>query len=246
MKVFYVDSETHRKDDVLTAWLKAINIVKENQNIKTITFLVGQKSQYDLLSPLPFASKQIKNGGLVTADGYHIQFKTLKTYHPNYVFSNNKPSEIVISICISPKDLYQFEDKSAIACWIIVPWTLSENAEFLSIYEAEDCEHGTFFCPPSHIDDRVANAIDWLKQTSFPNEGYHHPNDEERLKNVAVTLKKMHMPVEYDSIVYYCLNNGFIPSAARKTADYIMRAQTHSMQIRDKYNLDGVFNKPRK
>lgn len=246
MKVFYVDTQAYNEDALVKAWRKTVELVKQDKNIKTITFLVGQQRQYEMLLPLGFSKNQISSQGFRTTDGYNIQFRTLKTYHPDNVFVSNAPSEILVSIYNPSKNLYPFEDYSNIAYWVIVPWIMEENASFLSVHEAEDCETGISYPAPRELDGRVANAIDWLKETSYPNEGYHHPNDENRLKNIAVKLKKMRISVEYDLIVYYCLNHGFIPSAARKTADYIMRAQSHPMQIRDPYgNLESIINAPR-
>lgn len=246
MKVYYVNSPQWLESDVATAFAKVGNLIRNNSNIKTITFLVGQQNQFNMLATLNFAQKLISNQGFTTSDGYHIQFKTLRNYHPDYLFAGRMPSEILIPVCVPPQSLYQFEDFSNIAYWVIVPWTLEENESFLSVHEAEDCETGISSPAPRELDGRVANAIDWLKETSYPNEGYHHPNDENRLKNIAVKLKKMRVPVGYDLIVYYCLNHGFIPSAARKTADYIMRAQSHPMQLRDPYgNLESIINTPR-
>ena len=246
MKVYYVNSAVHQEQDVVTAFEKVKNLVRGDRNIKTITFLVGQQNQFNMLAPLNFTSRQIANQGFATSDGYHIQFKTLRNYHPDYVFSGHMPSEILVPICIPPQNLYQFEDYSNIAYWVIVPWTIAENESFLSIHEAEDCATGTLHTAPTALDGRVANAVDWLKDTSYPNEGYHHPNDENRLKNMAVKLKKMRISIDYDAVVYYCNNHGFIPSAARKTADYFVRAQSHPMRISDPYsNLESIINAPR-
>lgn len=245
MKVYYINSEVH-KVSLQIACQKARTLIEFDKNIKTVTFLLGQKSQFNLLYPLGFTKKQVDKQKIATSNGLCVQFQTLKTYHPNYIFGNNKSSEILISVLIPPKYLYRYEDYSDIAYWIIVPWTLSENESFLSIHEAEDCENGNLLNPPSDVDYKVANALDWLFRTSFPNEGYHHPNDENRLKNIAVKLRDMQVPVEYDSIVYYCLHHNFIPSSARKTADYIMRAQSHSMRISDLYSgLERIINAPR-
>lgn len=242
MEVYYVNSMQWQEDDVIRAFAKVKELIRANRSIKTITFLVGQQSQFSMLAPLGFTQRQISHRGFSTADGYRVQFHTLRTYHPNYVFVNQQPSEILIPVCISPKDIYKFEDYSDIAYWVIVPWTIDENVGFLSVHRGKDCENGNEWAAPEEVDYRVANAIDWLYGTSYPNEGYHHPNDEDRLKNVAVSLKRMRIPVEYNSIVYYCLNNGFVPSAARKTADYIIRAQSHPMQLRDTYNLANMIN----
>ena len=119
MKVYYVNSMQWSEDDVLRAFAKVKELIRADKNIKTITFLVGQQSQFDMLSPLKFTQRQISNRGFSTADGFRVQFQTLRTYHPNYVFVNQQPSEILIPICIPPQDLYKFEDYSEIAYWII-------------------------------------------------------------------------------------------------------------------------------
>lgn len=44
-------------------------------------------------------------------------------------------------------------------------------------------------------------------------------------------------------MVYYCLNHGSIPSSVRKTADNIIRAQSHPMQISDPCSdIENIIN----
>lgn len=246
MKVYYVNPSLCQEQDVVGAYTKVLQLLSEDSNVRTITFLVGQQTQFSILAPLGFKNKQISDQGFSTNAGIHVQFKTLRNYHSNYVFSGQKPSEILVPIYISQLKLYQFEDYTNIAYWIIVPWTIAENKSFLSIHEAEDCTTGVLYPIPDILDVRVANALDWLKETSYPNEGYHHPNDENRLKNIAVKLRKMNIPIDYDAVVYYAYHHGFVLSAARKTADYFVKAQNYSMKISDLYsNLESVINAPR-
>ena len=115
MEVFYVNSETHQKEDVNNALMKAINLLQANSNIKTITFLIGQQSNVELLSPLSFYSLFQKQNGFVSREGITIRYRTVQNYQPQYVFAGNEPSEILIPLCVSSTQLYKYEDYSDIA-----------------------------------------------------------------------------------------------------------------------------------
>ena len=246
MKIYYVTQKNNNAEELGAAFSKTIKLVKSDRNIKTITFLCEQKSNLNELAVLGFSEKAIARDTLVTEDGYHIQFRSVKTYKPNYLFAGDKPSEILIAVGVSVDILSRYEDYTELAYWVVIPQNIEAYNSFFSIWEAEDCTSSVVCSSPSELDNRIANAVDWLKATSFPNEGYNHPLDEDRLKNAAVTLKRMEINVVYDQVVYYCLHNGFRPSAARKTAEYFVRAQTHRMVLRDKdTSLKRRFNMPR-
>ena len=55
--------------------------------------------------------------------------------------------------------------------------------------------------------------------------------DSMRLHQMANALKKYHVPVDYAATVYSGLHNGLIPSAARKTADAFVRAQSRLFAV---------------
>ena len=231
MQVHYLNHEHYQKGDTKHATRYAAKLMKEDDALKVITFLVLSQHQYEpFLGEMGFTAKEIKNHGCPYKDG-RIQIHTVKTYDPDYLFAGRKPSEILIAIGVPPKDLVQYEDKSDIAHCIIVPWTLEENREFLSIYEAIDIETENSYPKPSDVDERIINAIGWLKWTSFPNEGYHHPNDSMRLHQMANALKKYRVPVDYASVVYCGMHNGLIPSSARKTADAFVKAQSRLFAV---------------
>lgn len=225
MDVHYLNHDRFQKDDTLQAAEYAAKLKHKDKALNIVTFLVLSRLQYEpFLGEMDFTAKDYKSH-LIPNKGGKIQIHTVKTYHPNYRFAGSKPSEILIAVGVPPTRLIRFEDMSNIAHCIIVPWLLDENREFLSIYEALDIETGKRYPKPAEVDERILKAIDWLKATSFPNEGYHHPNDSMRLHQMANALKKNHVPVDYAATVYCGMNNGLIPSAARQTADAFVRAQ---------------------
>lgn len=231
MQVHYLNHERFQEGDTKLATKYAAKLMKEDPALKIVTFLVYSQHQYDsFLGEMNFSAQDYKNHGYALKDG-RLQIHTVKTYSPDYLFAGREPSEILIAVGVPPEEMIRFEDKSNIAHCIIVPWTLAENLEFLSIYEAIDIETGKSFPRPSEVDERIINAIGWLKWTSYPNEGYHHSNDAERLHQMANALKKYHVSVDYASTVYGGLHNGLLPSAARKTADAFVRAQARLFAV---------------
>lgn len=228
MKVYYLNHIQFQTGDTLKALQFALNLAKHDKGIDTITLLVYQQHQYEpFLSEVGFKPVNYKNH-MANIEGYKVQIHTVKTYQPTYQFANHPQSEILVAIGVPPKELQQFEDYSNIKYWIIAPWLMTENQEWLSIFEAENIETGETVAPPAAADERVLKAIEWLNDTSYPNEGYHHPLDEDRLHQVANAIKHYKIPFNYASTVYCALRNGQIPSAARNTAEAFMRAQKHA------------------
>lgn len=225
MKVYYLNRTQFQKGDTISALRFALNLANKDKDIKTITLLVLQHQQYEwFLGEVGFTSQHFKNH-VARVDGRGVQLHTVKTYHPDYVFAGHPQSELLIAVGVPPKHLEQFEDFSNIKYWVIVPWLMQECEEWLSIFEAEDIATGKKVALPEPADDRIANAIDWLKATSYPNEGYHHPLDEERLHQMANAIKKYKVPFSYASTMRCALEHRLIPSAARNTAEAFFRAQ---------------------
>lgn len=238
MQVHYLNHEHFQPGDTKLATRYAYKLMQEFSSLKIVTFLVYTQQQYEpFLSEMEFKPIEYKNHGYLLKNG-RLQIHTVKTYKPDYLFSGREPSEILISVGVPPTELLCYEDKSNIAHCIIVPWILDENREFLSIYEAQDIETGECYPKPEDADVRIVNAIGWLKATSYPNEGYHHPLDENRLHQMANAIKHFRVPFDYASTVYAGLHNGLIPSAARKTADAFQQAQRRKFAIKyDDYSL---------
>lgn len=232
MKVFYLNHEQFQQGDTIKALQFALGLAKQDKGIKTITLLVYQQHQYEpFLSEVGFKPQHYKDH-MANIDGYKVQIHTVKTYHPDYQFADHPQSEILVAVGVPPKQLEQFEDYSNIKYWILVPWLMDENREWLSIFEAEDIATGQTVAPPAEADARVVEAINWLNSTSYPNEGYHHPLDEDRLHQVANAIKRYKVPFNYASTVYCALHHGQIPSAARNTAAAFQQAQKRAFAVK--------------
>lgn len=238
MQVHFLNHDYFKTGDTKLATQYALKLMRKDGALKIVTFLVYSRQQYEpFLSEMGFTPNDYKNHGYPLKDG-KLQIHTVKTYNPDYLFSGREPSEILIAVGVPPMELLRYEDKRNIAHCIIVPWTFEENKEFLSIYEASDIETGECYPKPVDADDRIVNAIGWLKATSYPNEGYHHELDENRLHQMANAIKHYKVPFDYASTVYAGLHNGLIPSAARKTAEAFMKAQERKFSIKyDNYSL---------
>ena len=58
---------------------------------------------------------------------------------------------------------------------------MEECLSWLRAHTATEITSQEVLNPEYPINSTVQKAIDWLKATSFPNEGFHHPLDEDRL-----------------------------------------------------------------
>lgn len=235
-QLYYLNHERFEKGDTTKAFKFAVKLINENKDVDTITFLVYQQNQYaTFLGEMRFTPQQIKAHAF-NVDGLKVQIHTVKTYNPNYIFAGEPKRELLIAVGVPPKDLEQFVDKNRVKYWIIVPWVINENEQFLRVHEAINFETGERIEMQYEIDSRIKGAIEWLKATSYPNEGYHHPLDENRLKSMANAIKQLKIPFEHDSLLHYCINNGLTNDAALKTIEYFEKAQQR------KFHVDGDYD----
>lgn len=235
-QLYYLNHERFEPGDTKKAFEFAIQLIKKNKDVDTITFLVYQQHQYEpFLGEMGFTRQQIQ-AHMFNVNGIKIQIHTVKTYHPNYIFSGEPNRELLIAVGVPPKSLEEFIDKSRVKYWIIVPWIMDENEQFLKIFEAKNFETNEQITFEYEIDTRIKGAIEWLKATSYPNEGYHHPNDENRLKDMANAIKNYHIPFEHDALIHYCIHNGLLYDSACKTVEYFEKAQNRKFHVDSPYN----------
>lgn len=237
-KVYYLDRIKFDNKDTHVAFEKALEILKNDASITTITFLVYQQQHISpFLSSLGLSSQQIKNKGF-KAGKYSVQIHTVKTYHPKNVFAGHQASEMLMAVCMPPEHFNKFIDYSNIKYWVIVPWLLEEVLPWLRVHEAENIETGISLTMDTVLDPKVIDAIEWLKSTSFPNEGMNHPNDSDRLKSVSNELRRNNISFDKDSVIHYCINNGILETYARKIADAFARAQTRAFSASNCYTIN--------
>lgn len=230
-QLYYLNHERFEKGDTTKAFEFAIKLIRDKKDVDTLTFLVYQRNQYEaFLGELGFTSKEFKAHGF-RIDGLKGQIHTVRTYSPSYIFASEPKREFLIAVGVPPKELEKFIDRSRVKYWIIVPWLLDENKQFLQIHEAVDFLTGEQISMKYEIDERIKGAIEWLKATSSPNDGYHHPYDENRLKSMANAIKHYKIPFEHDALVHCCINNGLLYDAATKTVEYFEKAQKRLFHV---------------
>ncbi len=231
-EVYYVNQQPYNVECLKRAIVKALQIQKSDDGVQTIVIIVPAASQFSLLSEL-FSSADIKNRCYhLEKENIEIRFETVKSYSAP-VSSN----QILIFLCVSPKGLYQFEDEWCAQYWIIVPWIMSEMESWLKVHSAKDVSNGVTLANDYSLDEKVQNGINWLKATSFPNEGFSHPLDYNRLKCMANAIAEFDLIISYESVLYYCLNHGINHSGGRKIADAFVKAQSHRFKTDGNYPL---------
>ena len=241
--LYYLNHQHFTSGDTRLAWNFAKTVIKENKDVDTVTFLVYQQRNYEtFLGEMNFSPKAIREHGFTLDNGFKIQIHTVQTYRPSLYFVNEPKRELLIAVGVPPKDLEQFIDSSRVKYWIVVPWTLDENMSFLKIFNAVNIETEEKLTTNFAIDDTVKKAVLYLKATSYPNEGYHHPLDEKRLKSIANAITTYNIPFDTDSLIHYCYYNGFTFDAAKKTAEYFGRAKNRRFSIKGGDSPQSLMN----
>ena len=229
-EIYYVNATQYVDDCLKSAMSKAISIAKTDEDVKQIIIVVPTKNQFSLLHSV-FPEKAVKNNGcqiIGTKPG--VRFETVKTLSP---YSSNRA--ILVPLCLSQKDLIKYEDECGFYYWIVVPWLYSELEPWLKVHSAVDVATNKPIEANYAVDEKIKNAIGWLKATSYPNEGFSHPLDLNRLKSMSNAIAQYGLAPDYDAILYYCLNNGIWPKGGRKIAEYFVKAQSK------KFKTDGNY-----
>lgn len=231
-KCFYIENEYYSKENFEKALGFSLKLLKKDSTIGRIVILVQTKNQNELIQPL-FTKKMVKQGA-ISLDGIVFKFDTIKTFSPTY----GDKRDIVIVVGISPLEIRKFEDEYIIKYFVYVPWNMEECISWFRAHSATEIVSQKISEPQNPIDKRVEKAIDWLKDTSFPNEGFHHPLDEDRLKSVSNALHEMNISIEAESIIKYCHENGILYEVAYKMIDFFLKAKTTRLRTRNNYKTD--------
>ena len=233
-KLYYLNHQKFQEGDLKNAFSFALNLCAQDHNIDTITLLVPQANHYDIIGKeLGIPPKDCTKHIIPNRLNMCLQVHTVRTYHPDYQLVGRDNCELLLAIWVNPKELNQFLDKSKVKYWVIVPWLLNDNKSFLEIHRAVDMETGKALHVDYQMDERVKRAIEWLKSTSYPNDLFHHPFDEERLKKMSNALSHYKIPFSHDALVNYCINNGIVNDAAQMIAEYFTKAQKRKFSMRD-------------
>ena len=229
-ETYYVNAKQYNGDCLKSAIRKAFSIAKTDEEVKQIIIVVSTKSQLSLLDSV-FPEKAITGRCYhVTGTNVGVCFETVKTLSPY-----SSCTAILVPLCLSQKDLIKYEDEWTLRYWIVVPWLYSELESWLKVHSAIDVATDKPIEANYTIDEKIQNAIGWLKATSYPNEGFIHPLDLNRLKCMSNAIAQSGLIADYDAILHYCLNHGIRHRGGRKIAEYFVKAQTN------KFKTDGNY-----
>jgi len=157
-----------------------------------------------------------------------IKVETLKTYSPY-------GQHILIPVYVTEKELVKFEDEWDARVWIVVPHNYDSMEKWLQVHSAENVSNGVILEMNTPLDERVINGIEWLWATSFPNEGFIHPLDHNRLKCMANALAAKDVSLDFYAVLHYCITHKINHEGGRKIAEHFVGAQTK------KYKTDGNY-----
>lgn len=227
-KVYYSDSTDSAKA-IKKAISIAFNHIAKDNELKSIILLFPSLTVADefLSNVLPSLTKGDRICH-IDKPSCGIIVETLRNYSPN-------SKHILIPVFVSEKDISKYEDEWNAKVWIIVSHDLNSMKRWLQVHEAESMETGVCMSLDMSLDQRVINGIEWLYATSYPNEGFNHPLDINRLKCMANALAINSVPLDYYSVLHYCLTHKINHNGGRKIAEHFVKAQTR------KYKTDGKY-----
>ncbi len=233
-RYLFIENEAVDDNNYIQALKFAIQLKKEDPEVGRIVILLDTKSQYSLLNPF-FPSRRHDNSGRVMVDGVNIPVFTLRTYQPYTVSMTGK--DLLVTIGLDPDQFAKFEDEHEIKYIIHIPWSMQYSNEWIKSHNAIDILTGKASESDVQIDPWVKGAIDWLEVTSYPNKGFHHPNDADRLKVAANALAKLKAQINREAIVTYCLSINLNMEAADKMYEHFNRAQARKFSTSRDYSI---------
>lgn len=232
-KVYYINKESS-KDAVELAIAKALAIVAQSKSeYKSVLLLFSTYSVADEILDGVLPDDAIRNHRMHWDDpNCGLLIESVKTYN----FSNK---HILVPILVSEKELQKFEDEWAPRQWVVLPQSVSLMEKWLKVHSAVDVESKEMIRKEDDfaLDNRVINGIEWLWATSYPNEGFTHPLDLNRLKCMANALAANHVELDYYAVLYYCITHQITHKGGRLIADGFVKAQSRKFKTDGNYTI---------
>lgn len=74
-------------------------------------------------------------------------------------------------------------------------------------------------------------SLEWINAIAFPNAGFVHPNDENKVKCAARALDKMGITIHNHKVIDYCRTLGMPQESIDKIVDWYGRPK--SLRLKD-------------
>ena len=229
--VYFINKEPS-KNAIELAIAKALAIVaKSKGEYKTVVLLFSTFSATTEFLDGILPDDAIRNHRMHWDDpDCGILIDSVKTY-------NLTCKHVLVPVLVSEKELQKFEDEWAPRQWVVLPRSVSFYEQWLKVHSAVDVESNEIIRNENDflLDERVVNAIEWLWATSYPNEGFAHPLDLNRLKSMANALAANYVEIDYYAVLYYCITHQITHKGGRLIAESFVKAQSR------KYKTDGNY-----
>lgn len=82
-----------------------------------------------------------------------------------------------------------------------------------------DCSIGLL----GFMDKMLKASLDWINSIAFPNTGFGHPNDENKVKCAARALEKMGVAIDSQEVINYCNELEMPQESIDKIVDWYSR-----------------------
>ena len=73
------------------------------------------------------------------------------------------------------------------------------------------------------MDKMLKAALDWINAIAYPNAGFVHPNDENKVKCASRALDSMNVTVDKNEVKDYCMKLGMPQESIDKIVDWFSR-----------------------
>lgn len=73
------------------------------------------------------------------------------------------------------------------------------------------------------MDKMLKASLDWINEIAFPNAGFDHPNDENKVKCASRALNKMGIEINKAEVYDYCEQLGMPQDSIEKIVDWYGR-----------------------
>lgn len=205
---FYIDTHGNDDNSYNMAFQFAVSLVKSDNQIKKIIFLVGSKNKTGWLDRLYGSDvvKKLFNG--INQNGILVKVETLRTLQNNY----STKTDIIIACGLNSDEIFKIEDYRNIKYIIAIPWLkeltqswintnqpllLEINGDKITISAEEKIKK------PSII---IQEAFKELTAVINNSTGISHPSDNNRAKTYVKTLFKYEPELNSDLICSYLVN----------------------------------------
>ncbi len=73
------------------------------------------------------------------------------------------------------------------------------------------------------MDKMVKASLDWINEIAYPDAGFIHPNDENKVKCASRALFSLGVTIDILEIKDYCIELGFPRESIQRLADWYSR-----------------------